>query len=150
MAISVVLTSTAQRQVSGLRKPDRASYDQFLAELQSQGCRALGYRLTGPVVEHLCVKHLRGALRVVVGFHSEDQAAVLLVGPHKDSDPQIDVYATLYRLADLEIPPAGGRAKPPCCDKTSGMPPAEEDLVDDLVQRARELARAGNRRGHRP
>lgn len=149
MPTSVLLTSTAQRQIGSLRKPDEASYDQFLAELKSQGCRALGYRLTGPVVEHLCVKHLRGALRVVVGFLSKEEAVVLLVGPHVDTDPQIDVYTALYQLAGLDIPPAGKRTKPSCCEEGSGLPPLEDGLVDSLMQRSQELAKGSTRRARR-
>lgn len=150
MPTSVLLTSTAQRQIDSLRKLDQTSYDRFLADLKSQGCRALGYRLTGPVVEHLCVKHLRGALRVVVGFLSKEEAVILLVGPHADADPQIDVYTALYRLAGLDTPPADKRTKPSCCGEASGLPPLEDGLVDSLMQRAQELAKGRTRRRRRP
>ncbi|MBP0932409.1 MULTISPECIES: hypothetical protein [Streptomyces] len=149
MPTSVLLTPTAQRQIDALRKPDRASYDQFLSELRSQGCKALKYRLAGPVVEHLCVKHLRGLLRVVVGFTAKDKAVVLLVGPHKDDDPNIDVYAGLYRLAGLEAPPKENRSKPPCCGEETSLPPIDQDLVEDLVTRSLRLAKSGHRRARR-
>ncbi|WCD91341.1 hypothetical protein KPP03845_200302 (plasmid) [Streptomyces xanthophaeus] len=149
MPTSVLLTSTAQRQVSALRKSDRTSYDQFLAELKSQGCRALGYRLTGPIVEHLCVKHLRGALRVIVGFLSREEVVILLVGPHADDDRRIDVYTALYLLAGLENPPEDKRTKPSCCGDISGLPPMEDAIVDSLVQRSQELAKGSTRRRRR-
>ena len=39
--------------------------NQFLDTLEAQGCKALGYRLTGDLpIDHLCVKHLIGNLRV--------------------------------------------------------------------------------------
>jgi hypothetical protein len=87
------------------------------------------------------VKHLRGAWRAVVAFTSEDTAWLLLVAQH-DREPETDVYETLYRLVGHEPEPGEGRSKPPCCDKTTGLPPeVEEALVDDLVQRSRALTR---------
>jgi mRNA-degrading endonuclease RelE of RelBE toxin-antitoxin system len=105
--VTVSVTPLAKKQVTALRRTDRAAYDQFLQELSSQGCKALGYRLTGDVVEHLCVKHLVRALRVVVAFTAEDEATVVIVGQHDDDDPRIDVYTLLYELAGLERPPTG-------------------------------------------
>ena len=58
-----------------MRRRDREAYDQFLDTLEAQGCKALGYRLTGDLpIDHLCVKHLIGNLRVVVGFEAPGQA----------------------------------------------------------------------------
>jgi mRNA-degrading endonuclease RelE of RelBE toxin-antitoxin system len=149
VTVTVHNTQRAAEQVSALRKRDRALYDQFLAELRSQGCGALGYRLAGDVVDHLCVKHLRGALRVVVGFVRPTEVVVVLVGPHQDDDPAIDVYAALYRLAGLSQPPADERTKPPCCGEEDGLPPADEKIVEDLVSRSQELAKADRRRARR-
>lgn len=133
-----------------LRRTHRAAYDQFLTELRSQGCKALGYRLTGDVVEHLCVRHLVRATRVVVAFTAEDEATIVLVGPHADDDPHNDVYTLLYELAGLERPPQGERTKPSCCSIEDGLPPlADQRLVDDLVSRARNLTRASGRRARR-
>lgn len=94
--------------------------------------------------------HLARRLRVVVAFESEDSVTILLVGPHKDEDPFIDVYAQLYRLANLDIAPSGERKKPPCCDGEDGSAPVVE--VEDLetfVSRARELSGADKRRAER-
>ncbi|MEJ8662280.1 hypothetical protein [Streptomyces sp. MS1.AVA.4] len=147
MSVTVSVTPLAKQQVAGLRRADRASYDQFLQELRSQGCKALGYRLTGHIVEHLCVKHLARALRVVVSFTDEDEATVILVGPHDDDDPHMDVYTMLYTLAGLERPPQGERKKPPCCSAEDGLPPlADQDLVDHLVTESRNLTRPRRRR----
>lgn len=121
----------------------------FLSELRSQGCKALGYRLTGEIVEHLCVKRLVRALRVVVAFTAKGEATIVIVGPHSD-DPYINVYTLLYELAGLEHPPQGERAKPPCCSAEDGLPPlVGQRLADDLVSRARNLTRAGSRRTSR-
>ncbi|WP_322872031.1 hypothetical protein [Streptomyces goshikiensis] len=74
---------------------------------------------------------------------------VLLVGPHKDDDPNIDVYAGLYRLAGLEAPPKENRSKPPCCGEETSLPPIDQDLVEDLVTRSLRLAKSGHRRARR-
>ena len=68
----------------------------------------------------LCVKHLRGKDRVVVGF-VDDQAWVLLVGPHQAGDEATDVYSRLYGLLGFEVP-EGERSKPSCCDGTGDAP----------------------------
>ncbi|MET8451638.1 hypothetical protein [Streptomyces sp. NPDC005209] len=150
MPVTVHVTPLAKQQVADLRRAHRAAYDQFLSELRSQGCRALGYRLTGDVVEHLCVKHLVRALRVVVAFTAKDEATIVIVGPHDDDDPHNDVYTLLYELAGLERPPQGERTKPPCCGTEDGLPPlADQSLADDLVSRCRDLTRAGGRRAGR-
>lgn len=62
-------------------------------------------------------------LHVVVGFQAANQAWILLVGPHDDRDPGIDVYTALYELAGAETAPALG------------------NLVEEIVARARRLRR---------
>ncbi len=64
-------------------------------------------RLTGDVAEHLCVRHLSGRLRVVVAFRMPELTAVVLIGPHDDTDPGIDVHTQLYALAHLRAPLPG-------------------------------------------
>lgn len=110
--------------------------------LEADGCAALTYRLTGELpIDHLCVKHLAGSLRVVVGFDGPGSAWVLLVGLHDQQDPDVDVYTELYRLAGLAEVPKGERTKPSCCDTDGGAPylPGE---VADLASRARMLRRS--------
>lgn len=139
-------TPLADLQIARLRAKDRTAYDNFLRELKNQGCVALGYRLTGDVVEHLCVRHLIRNLRVVVAFMSSDEAVVLLVGPHDDNDPVRDVYTLLYQLAGLE-PPEEERTKPSCCGTEDGLPPiTDQDTVDGLVRQARALTRGRGRK----
>ncbi|GAA2330078.1 hypothetical protein GCM10009854_01070 [Saccharopolyspora halophila] len=138
--VEVDITPLAERQRKGLRSKHATAFARWLDELKHQGCRALGYRLTGQVVEHLCVRHLSGALRVVVGFHAADHATIVLIGPHDDTDPGLDVYTRLYALAGLQAPPAEQRTKPPCCDD-AGLPPTRDDVVDQLVDRASDLVR---------
>jgi hypothetical protein len=83
------------------------AFDDFLDDLAARGCRALGYRLSGPTpVDHMCVKHLRGSLRVVVAFEEPGRAWILLVSRHDGQDRVLDVYAELYRLLGVE-PPTG-------------------------------------------
>lgn len=146
MPILVKASPRAQQQIHGLRTKDRRRFDQFIQELAASGCAALSYRITGPEpLELLCVKHLVGDLRVVVGFVS-DTAWILLVGRHR-AEPGVDVYAALYDLAGLTPPPADdGRTKPSCCDEQSGQPPTfDVEALEDLVTRARELRRSRGR-----
>ncbi|MEU4739957.1 hypothetical protein AB0G02_05750 [Actinosynnema sp. NPDC023658] len=89
------------------------------------------------------MKHLRGPDRVVVAFPSPSTAWVLLVGPH-DDDPGRDLYEILYELAGVRPGSWEKRTKPPCC--ADATPPlADADLVDDLVARARTLAKSRRR-----
>ncbi|GLZ30540.1 hypothetical protein Lesp02_27290 [Lentzea sp. NBRC 105346] len=144
--IEVFETHTASTQAAGLRGRARVAYDRFLDELAHSGCAALGYRVTGPEpLPRLCVKHLRGADRVVVAFPSPRSVWVLLVGPH-DDDPGRNLYDVLYEMAGVRPKLSEKRMKPPCCSDDTRTPPlADDDLIDDLVQRARALARARRR-----
>lgn len=134
-------TLMAERHIWGLRGPRRRAYEQFEQALAATGCAALGYRLTGQdPLPQLCVKHLRGADRVVVAFVAHT-AWVLLVGPHAEGDHAADVYTILYELADIARPEQP-RTKPPCCCPADGSAPQlDEAVIDDLVQRARALHR---------
>lgn len=86
---------------------------------------------------------------MVVAFNAHDVATILLVGPHDDQDPFMDVYSQLSELAGLSRP-AGRRSKPPCCGAADGKPPIPDpELLDDLVTRARQLSGAAKRRVHR-
>jgi hypothetical protein len=141
--VEVLQTARAEQQVANLRKKSAERFELFLDDLAARGCEALGYRLTGPLpLDHLCVKHLDRLLRVVVGFRIPDVAWIVLVGPHDDRDPGIDVYSTLYKLAGVEPADNAGRDKPPCC--TGDGPrtaPALGDHVEDIAARARSLRR---------
>jgi hypothetical protein len=120
VATSTRITERAAQQVDQLRKKQRRSYDQFLLALRAQGCASLNYRLSGDdLLSKICVAHLAGALRVVVAFSEPNVATILLVGPHDDQDPFVDVYSQLYELAGLAEPPAAERTKPPCCEITA-------------------------------
>ncbi|ONI82561.1 hypothetical protein ALI22I_41705 [Saccharothrix sp. ALI-22-I] len=89
------------------------------------------------------MKHLHGPDRVVVAFPSPANAWVLLVGAH-DDDPGRNLYDALYELAGVRPRLNERRTKPPCC--SDGAPPVvDSDLVDDLVARARALAKSRRR-----
>ena len=134
-----------------MRARERRAYDQFLDTLRARGCGALRYRLSGEgLLERLCVVHLAGRMRVVVAFESASAATILLVGPHIDDDPFLDVYTQLYALADLDSPPTAQRQKPACCESEDRSPPILNlEALDDLVRRARELSGADRRREQR-
>ena len=81
-------TPRADQQIRGLSRKRTREFNRFLDDLASRGCKALAYRLSGPTpIDHLCVKHLGGSLRIVVAFESAMRAWILLVGPHDDQDP---------------------------------------------------------------
>jgi hypothetical protein len=151
VATSALITERAAQQVSQLHKKERRSYDQFLLVLRARGCASLNYRLSGDdLLATICVAHLAGALRVVVAFSAHNVAIILLVGPHDDNDPFMDVYSQLYELAGLSQPPAAERTKPPCCGVEDGKPPVPDgELLADLVIRARQLSGADKRRARR-
>ncbi len=137
-------TPVAGAQAALLRGPARQAYERFLDDLTHGGCAALGYRVTGPEpLPRLCVKHLRGTDRVIVAFPDPLTAWVLLVGTHED-DPGRNLYDALYELAGVRPRLNERRTKPPCC--AEGTPPvADVDLVDELVARARALAKSRRR-----
>jgi hypothetical protein len=142
MTLEIIATRRAKRQADALDRTNSRTLTAFIDDLARNGCAALAYRLTGPVpLDRICVKHLRGVLRVVVAFVSPSRACILLVGRHDDSDPNRDVYAELYGLLDA-VPPAGsGRGKPPCCGDDGEAPPELGDEVADLI------IRSGRQRG---
>lgn len=146
MPVEVTATPLAKQQIDRLRKPDRQAFEQFKQGLQSEGCKQLGYRMTGEVVDHLCVKHLPRSLRVIVAFESQTAVTVLLVGPH-DDDPSIDVYTALYELAGLEEVPTAPRTKPPCCSTKDPLPPAvDQAMLDRFIEGAKRLRGTQSRR----
>lgn len=110
MPTEVLATPRAEQQIGRLSRKQSKAFENFLNDLATRGCRALAYRLSGQApIDHLCVKHLSGSLRVVVAFDTPHRAWILLAGPHDDQDPILNVYAELYRLLDAEPQPDAGR-----------------------------------------
>ena len=144
MSLEVTSTLRAQQQIAALDRTHARAFGAFLDDLARNGCAALTYRLSGPTpLSRLCVKHLRGALRVVVAFESPRRACILLIGPH-DTDPGRDVYAELYALLGTALPDGAGRSKPPCCGEDGTPPPNFGDTIADLIIRS--AGRRGPRR----
>jgi hypothetical protein len=142
MPTEVLATPRAEQQISGLTRKQAKAFDTFLNELADNGCRALAYRLSGQApLDHMCVKHLSGSLRVVVAFETRQRAWILLVGPHDDQDPALNVYAELYRLLGAKPPPDAGRDKPPCCDEVRDLPPVLGETLAQILDRAAKLRR---------
>jgi hypothetical protein len=137
VAVEVRATPLANKIIEELPRRSRRAYDQFEADLAARGCAALAYRLSGGLLDHLCVAHLIGTMRVIVAFESAEVAYVVLVGNHDDSRPPLDVYRQLYALAGHEPPDQAGRDKPPCCDAKTGEPPADSGWLDELLARMR-------------
>jgi hypothetical protein len=134
----VKATPIAARQISALRGPRRKALEAFVTALSVEGCKALGYRLSGAEpLPQLCVKHLRGSDRVVVAF--EDVTAwVLLVGPHDEGDRRGDVYRLLYELAGVDTPKSP-RTKPACCAEQATAPLIDLKIIDALIARSKAL-----------
>ena len=137
MTVEVRATPLANKIIEELPRRSRRAYDEFEADLAARGCAALTYRLSGDLLDHLCVVHLIGTVRVIVAFESAEVAYVILAGNHDDSRPPLDVYQQLYALAGHEPPDQAGRAKPPCCDTETGEPPVDSGLLDELLSRMR-------------
>jgi hypothetical protein len=139
----VLSTPRAEQQIAVLDRVHAKMLDEFLDDLAAGGCRALAYRLSGPTpVDRMCVKHLRGTLRVVVAFEKPGRAWIILVGPHDDRDPLLNVYAELYRLLGVEPPDAVGRDKPPCCAADTRLPPVLGAAVTEVADRATKVRKS--------
>jgi hypothetical protein len=142
MVAEVLATPRAEQQIDGLTRRNARVFERFLDELAAGGCRALAYRLSGhEPVDHLCVRHLSGSLRVVVAFETPRRAWILLVGPHDDHDPVLNVYAELYRMLGVKPPSDAGRSKPPCCAEAEGQPPVLGGALAEILDRAAKLRR---------
>lgn len=141
MPVVVTMTREAEQQRKRLRGSVEKSYTSRLERIRNDGCRSMGYRLTGEIIEHLCVQHLRDNWRVIAGFHSPRRATIILIGQHLEHAPELDVYARLYALAGVERP-GGKRTKPPCCDG-QGLPPKWNEQCQDIVDHARAITRRG-------
>jgi hypothetical protein len=140
MPTEVLVTSRADQQIAALTRRHAKTFDGFLDDLAARGCQALAYRLSGEKpIDHICVKHLRGSLRVVVAFETATRAWVLLVGPHDDHDSVLNVYAELYRLLGVDPQPDAGRDKPPCCDQADAQPPVLAEGLREILDRAARL-----------
>lgn len=143
MPTEVVATPRAEQQIAALDRVHARAFGDFLDDLAAEGCKALSYRLSGSTpVDHMCVKHLRDAFRVVVAFEAPHRAWILLVGRHDDQDPVLNVYAELYRLLGVEPQDGAGRDKPPCCDMDTDLPPVLGAAVDEFIERASKVRRS--------
>jgi len=133
VTVEVRATPLANKVIEGLPRKARNAYDQFEADLAARGCAALAYRLSGGFLDHLCVIHLTGQMRVIVAFESPEIAYVVLIGKHDRDRPPLDVYQQIYELAGHQPSDEAGRDKPPCCDTETGEPPVDTALLDELL-----------------
>jgi hypothetical protein len=133
----------ASRQINALRGKDRDAWLAWLARVKAEGCRALQYRLSGEMVERLCVSHLRNRWRVLVAFESPSSVVVVTVAEH-DNRSSANVYDEVYRMFRVVVPEQP-RLKPACCGG-DGQPPLWGADIDELGARAQSLLRAGRRR----
>lgn len=113
MPTEVLATRRADQQIAALDRRQTTQFNTFVDDLAARGCAALAYRLSGPTpIDHVCVKHLRDELRVVVGFESTNRAWILLVGPHNEQDQEFNIYTELYGLLGVQPPDAGDARNP--------------------------------------
>ena len=153
MAVEVRATPLTNKIIENLPRRSRRVYDQFEADLAARGCAALTYRLSGNTLDHLCVRHLTRAMRVIVAFESAEVAYVVLVGNHDGSHAQVNVYQQLYALAGHHPQEQAGRDKPPCCEPNTDEPPVNAAQLDELLTRMRRFRASdlrptlGRRRG---
>jgi hypothetical protein len=138
MSVEVRATPLANKLIEALPRRARRAYDDFETDLARRGCAALAYRLTGSELDHLCVIHLVGLLRVIIAFEAAEIAYVLLVGDHDERSPAMDVYRRLYELVGYSPSGQEARTKPPCCDENES-PPFAPELLDPLLARMRRI-----------
>ena len=84
---------------------------------EDRGCEAarllaIGHRLSGEVIDHVCCRHCNGRDRMLLTWRDKDHAHRVLVAGHDGSG--VDAYGRL--LEALAVTAAEGREKPQCCD----------------------------------
>jgi hypothetical protein len=136
-------TRTGAEDLKGLKGAQKKAAQEARAELERSGCAAAHYRLSGAAVERICVMKLRDNWRMLILFPASSEVAILLVGPHERENPDLDVYRRLYALLGVSVPDDEHR-KPACCDD-DGQAPVDPDLVDEITDRTRDLAREERR-----
>lgn len=87
-------------------------------------------------------RHARTLDSFLDAFETRHKAWILLVGPHDDGEPILNVYAEIYRLLGLEPQSDARRDKPPCCDETAGDPPVIGDTLSAILDRAAKLRKS--------
>ena len=118
-----------------MRGRRRSAALRALVEIETLGCVAAGYRLAGENLDRICCRHLYASDRLLTAWLEQDQAVVVVVGPHDRS--AVDVYDKLLAALNLSVP-ADEREKPSCCDD-EGLPPADDlaaNFIVDAVERA--------------
>ncbi|SFT60041.1 hypothetical protein SAMN04487904_104181 [Actinopolyspora lacussalsi subsp. righensis] len=131
MTVDVEITSIAQQRRKVLRNKHAKHFEQWLEELKRDGCRALQYRLTGDLVERVCVRHLTGPLRVIVAFHNAEHATIVLNRSPRRQRP---------RHRRLPAPVLPGRDRNP----------VRADADETTLLRRRRAPTLGRRGDHRP
>ena len=121
--------------------------EQKLDELVAQGCAEAGYRLQGAAVERICAVHVGANMRLLSAFPAPGEIWVLLIGPHEDQNPNVDVYRSLYRALGLDDYPPGNPEHPDDCCLEDGYPPVDSEVLDRFLQGSQDLARERPYRG---
>jgi hypothetical protein len=146
MTFDVWPTPIASDDLDGLPNDVDKVVEQKIRELESKGCAAADYRLSGEDVEHICIVILPRRHRMVIAFPAEEEVTILLVGPHNEADTAVDVYTRLYEVLGIDVP-TDKRRKPACC--TGAEPSVDGDLVDEFLERSKKLRLGRARRRRR-
>ena len=139
-------TPIATDDIDELHGDVRAAAKRKRRELELRGCDAADYRLSGADVEHICVVVLPRRHRMVIAFPAEEEVTILLVGPHDEMNPELNVYTRLYESLEIEVP-TDERRKPQCC--ADGQPSVDADLVDKFLEGSKKLRLGKARRRRR-
>jgi hypothetical protein len=137
-------TPIGEQDYRRLRADVKRVVDAKEKALAREGCAAADYRLSGDLADRFCSLHLVRDWRIVVGFPSPSEVAVLLIGRHARGLGR-DVYGRLYRGLGISIPSAQ-RKKPPCCDET-GTAPVDSEALDSIVAATKTLAQRRRKPG---
>lgn len=139
MSFDVWFTPIGREDYNDLRADVRREVDAAVTRLERRGCAAADYRLAGADSDlgRICAMHLMRDWRLILGFPSNSEVTVLLIGRHLRGAR--DIYARLYRLIGVSEP-TEERTKPPCCEDRE--PPVDRALVDRIVTNAKRLRRS--------
>lgn len=89
MSFDVWWTPAGAASAKKLDKPIADAVDRVEVELERAGCAAASYRLTGEILEHVCVVRLPYDYRMLVAFPSEREVAILLGAGADLSEPAV-------------------------------------------------------------
>ena len=118
--------ATAERK--NLPAPVRAVMTKIVDRFYDEGCRAMGYALTGDLPwPKFCCTHFASNWRIICAFPSPSQIVVVKIAPHTgESDPYLDMAVS------LEEPPNTEPVKKGQCCEDGVAPILTADEADHI------------------